>query len=343
MFFPKIFSNKLFILILKLIISAGLLYFLIHNTQIDLQLILKIFSQPSTFIEVVFLFFVTIFLAAKRWHLLNFAQGIHLGLWRTILPTYLGTAFNTLLPGAVGGDFVRCYYLFKKIPDKKNSALISVFLDRFIGLIGIITIVCLMALLNFHFFYKHSELFYLLLIYVAFCAGSFIILALLMILTQKIGLEQKLINRFSNKTWIHSLTSFLETLKNYRVSPKVLLECIGLSVLLQLLAAETVLLIAKTMGFPIISVRDYAIAFGVAQIVNLIPITPGGIGFGEIAFANVLVMLNPTANAPFATIFLTYRFLSWLLYLPGVLYTIPRVLSLKKLPFKIRKRQPIEG
>ena len=45
------------------------------------------------------------------------------------------------------------------------------------------------------------------------------------------------------------------------------------------------------------------VVIGVTQIVNLIPIAPGGFGVGEAAFAKVLTLMNPGVLGFYATIF----------------------------------------
>lgn len=106
--------------VIKSMLALAVLFFLIHKSQIKFELFTSVFQQPFLFFCCICLFLIIIALSAQRWHLLNSAQQINLGFWRTLTPTYIGVAFNNLLPGAIGGDLVRTYYLFKKEPDKKK-------------------------------------------------------------------------------------------------------------------------------------------------------------------------------------------------------------------------------
>ncbi|MCK4600900.1 MAG: flippase-like domain-containing protein, partial [Phycisphaerae bacterium] len=47
--------------------------------------------------------------------------------------TFLGLFFNAVVPGTVGGDLVKAYYVSKHTP-RKAAALVSTFVDRMMGL-----------------------------------------------------------------------------------------------------------------------------------------------------------------------------------------------------------------
>jgi len=316
-------KKKSFLLISKICISIALLFFLTHTAQIKFELFACIFRQPFFLISIICLFLLMIVLGAWRWHTLNSAQEIHLGFFNTIIPTYLGAAFNTLLPGAVSGDFVRLYYLIKKIPEKKSIALFTILVDRIMGFIGIFIIMCFIAISHIQVFSQQHELFYLLLICAIFCISMLLALAAFVMLPQRMGLTIWLAERFRHKNWVRAIVSFLETVRLYRINKIVITKCLLISVLIQILIVCVILMIAKIMALPPISFSDYAIALGITQIVSLIPITPGGVGVGEMVFANVLLLLNPTISAAFATIFLAYRLISILTYLPGIICYIP--------------------
>jgi uncharacterized membrane protein YbhN (UPF0104 family) len=60
------------------------------------------------------------------------------------------------------------------------------------------------------------------------------------------------------------------------------------------------------------------LALVIGQVANLVPLTPGGVGIGEAAFANVLLIINPGLTAAYATVFFALRLISTAAYLPGV-------------------------
>lgn len=79
-------------------------------------------------------FGVSLVVIAVRWWLLLRIQDIRIRLWEAIRLTFLGQFFNAVVPGTVGGDLVKAYYVSKHTP-KKAAVLVSVFVDRLMGLI----------------------------------------------------------------------------------------------------------------------------------------------------------------------------------------------------------------
>jgi uncharacterized protein (TIRG00374 family) len=78
------------------------------------------------------------FASTVRWQFLLKVQGIHLSLRRVLSLTMIGVFFNFFIPGGTGGDAVKMFYLVKETPDRKEMALLSVIVDRLIGLVALI-------------------------------------------------------------------------------------------------------------------------------------------------------------------------------------------------------------
>src|SRR5436309_14765071 len=64
-------------------------------------------------------------MATVRWQILLRIQGIRLGWLRVGAMVMIGLFFNQFLPGGVGGDAMRIYFMFKQTPRKKIRATLS--------------------------------------------------------------------------------------------------------------------------------------------------------------------------------------------------------------------------
>jgi len=71
-------------------------------------------------------------LTAVRWWMLLRIQGIDVHLWEVTRLTFLGHFFNFIVPGTVGGDLVKAYYVSTHTP-KTAVVLVSIFVDRLFG------------------------------------------------------------------------------------------------------------------------------------------------------------------------------------------------------------------
>jgi len=92
------------------------------------------------------LYFLSQLVFVSRWYLLLRVQGIKISYWAAVRLHFLGLFYNNILPSSVGGDFLRAWYVTKHT-DKKLEAFLSVFVDRVIGLFGML----LMAFVCFWF------------------------------------------------------------------------------------------------------------------------------------------------------------------------------------------------
>ena len=86
---------------------------------------------------------------AYRWSVLLRAQGIHINILAVFRLHYLGLFYNNVMPGSVGGDLLKAWYVTKHTHRRLEGAL-SVFVDRFIGLFGTL----LMAGIAYLFFLR---------------------------------------------------------------------------------------------------------------------------------------------------------------------------------------------
>jgi uncharacterized protein (TIRG00374 family) len=88
-------------------------------------------------------------LATVRWQLLLRVQAIAIGWLHAAAIVVIGLFFNLFLPGLVGGDAMRLYLVFKDAPRKKARAVLSVAMDRLLGLISILLLAVAVVVARF--------------------------------------------------------------------------------------------------------------------------------------------------------------------------------------------------
>lgn len=79
-------------------------------------------------------------LTSLRWYVLLNALEIRISSARAFTINMVGAFYNAFMPGTTGGDLVKAYYAAKHAPDKRTRAVISVLVDRAIGLYALILI-----------------------------------------------------------------------------------------------------------------------------------------------------------------------------------------------------------
>jgi len=178
---------------------------------------------------------------------------------------FIGCFFNNFLPTSIGGDVVKTYYIYKENRNLGNS-MASVFIDRYVGLGGLLSIVTVGIILVWNGI-KDTPVRW---IYGSLIIG-FIFISALMWTVDWGGFIKKL--RF-----------FYEPLMSYRKRKKLLLFGFGISLIIQLLVVSGVYFVGLGIGVNV-GFGYFAVLFPLATIVTMIPVSISGIGVREGAMA----------------------------------------------------------
>lgn len=90
--------------------------------------------DPLLFALGAFCYFLTALIAGARWWWLLRVNGTDVSLVETLRYTWIGIFFNNVVPGATGGDVVKALYIMKRCPGHRVQVLMSVIVDRVLGL-----------------------------------------------------------------------------------------------------------------------------------------------------------------------------------------------------------------
>ncbi len=145
-------TGKIISYVLRFGVAAGALYWAFRNVdmkQVGDQLL---GLNKLIIIIAIITWLINQFVFVARWILLLRVQDIKISYWAAFRLHFLGIFYNNCLPGAVGGDFIRAGYATTHT-DKKIEAVLSVFVDRFVG----ITSMILMALICYRFVPGNSQ------------------------------------------------------------------------------------------------------------------------------------------------------------------------------------------
>jgi uncharacterized protein (TIRG00374 family) len=118
----------------------------VHRIQVGGQEILDIEQGISTVVRqakkwyalwAVLIFAPVVALQCGRLVVMLAIQGVRLSFWTSTKLSFVGNFFNFALPGTTGGDLIKAYYL-THYTHLKTEAVTTVFLDRAIGLFGLV-------------------------------------------------------------------------------------------------------------------------------------------------------------------------------------------------------------
>jgi uncharacterized protein (TIRG00374 family) len=297
-------------------IGAGfaLLAALYYWQVIDLGALRVLVARPGILALALVASLANIPLEALRWHVLLRAQGLDVRLAKTTRILATSIFFANFLPGAAGGDLIRGVYIYKAAEGRRASALLSILIDRLIGFVVFVLLGLAAMLTRPGTSASPYEL--------AIIALSLSFIAALVVLffyghRVAEGLQRLLSGRSARLAQIVDDTG--TALRQYATDPRSMGLALLLSVVIVGFAVGPIVLIAEAMPFVGPSALDYGIAGLYALIANSLPVTPGGLGIGEGAFASACLVLAPqAARAAYGTIFLAFRCVFILSTLPGL-------------------------
>jgi uncharacterized protein (TIRG00374 family) len=137
-------SKKFLIDILKTAVGLGLLAYVINanwNPRNGGPGIKNLLNQTPNFgyiAAIAVLTGITVSCQIVRWYLLVRALDLPFTLRNAFRLGMVGYFYNTLLPGSIGGDFLKAFFMWKEHPERKAAAVATVLVDRMLGLFGLL-------------------------------------------------------------------------------------------------------------------------------------------------------------------------------------------------------------
>ena len=109
-----------------------------------------------------------------RWQILMRVQGMYMSWRRAVVLFFVGLFFNLFMPGYTGGDFARLFYLMKEFPSQKKEAILTIVMDRLIGMLSLVVTAGITTVLRWNWLQRTPQASFLLWI-LLFMVGGFIL------------------------------------------------------------------------------------------------------------------------------------------------------------------------
>ncbi len=263
-------------------------------------------------------FLIAHFVISVRWRFLLSIQQIHISPWESVRLTFLGQFFNLVVPGTVGGDLVKVFYVAKHTPNKA-AALVSTFVDRIMGLsemtllgAGMMAIVIVGGLADVDSLQKP-------LIALAFvvCGVGFTLAFLLSRRFRRLFHLQKIYHRLPIA---HHIEAAGDAAHRYRENPSSLVKALGLTFISHMFWLSAITLIGVSLAMEVPWYR-YFVNIPMIYILGAVPLTPGGVGVVESLYLEFFATAAVTSSQILALALLA-RLIPAIWTLPGLIVAI---------------------
>lgn len=282
---------------IQVVITIGLLWWIFRNPDQNQKLLAALEAANNWWlVPGLAALGGGLLLQAKRWLILLEVQGIVISYWRSLRILLIGMFFNLFLLGSTGGDIIKIFLIMREAPDKKAGALLSVFIDRVVGVLALAAVSTVVILLRWDDLMKHEVTRYGIATAAVILGGSigFILVAWL---TGRFDLATRLPHWLPVRDKIaEAAGAFVE----YARAGKSVGMAFLLSIPAHLLMFSTFWFGAKAFAAGLSLLSIYCVMPIVATVTAL-PISVGGAGLREGLFIKILGSLYATPE-PIATL-----------------------------------------
>lgn len=257
----KIAKKRFIKVLFKILVSIIFLMFL--TSKLHPETLVGEFRRVKVgyFVFATLSYLFTMYFSTMRWAYFVKVQKKFKELFEIYM---IGTFFNLFMPGTVGGDAIKAYYLYKG-SEKKGDSLVSVFMERYMGMCGLIFI----ALVGFIFGYKYIS-------------GSFIVNLMLLIIGVFTA-GSLFVVFFPYEIFYKKLEGVRKSIGAYLMNGKVVLYTFLLSLIVQGIGIWVVYLLGLSIDVSA-SFSTYLIFVPIISVISMVPISFSGIGVREYSF-----------------------------------------------------------
>ena len=290
------------IVFFQLLVTTAGLWYVFHDPQRRAQIALALKQADRNWLILGWLCYSVVeILAIVRWQLLLRIQEIRLSWPKAGAIVVIGLFFNHFLPGGVGGDAMRLYFVFKLAPGKKVGATLSVAMDRLLGLLTLLFLAGMSLSLRFNALTRSSPSLHIVYLAMALLGASFAFVVLLLWLTSAGLLPQLPRATPFRKAIIKSG----EALLRYRAHLPTMAFAFLITVVAHLAYYTSYYCAAESLNASASHAFHLLDILSIMPLVDTIvsvPISLGGIGVRETLFQELLRNLSrvPPALAAFA-------------------------------------------
>ena len=280
--------KRVAIVLLQLLVTGAGLWYVFHDQQKRAQIADALRQADRTWIIFGWLSYSAVeVIATVRWQILLRIQGITLRWLRTFAIVMIGLFFNMFLPGLVGGDAMRLYFVFKCAPRQKTRATLSVAMDRILGMLSILFLAGLSVSVRFRWLSRSGATLHLVYL-VLVLLGIGCVCVLLLFGAVHFGLLRKLPKRMPFRA---AITESGKALRLYGAHLGLMSIAFAITIVAHIVLYLTFYCAAESLHgtrSASLSVIDIFSIMPLVNTVTALPISFGGVGVRETLFQELL-------------------------------------------------------
>lgn len=294
--------------IVKLAVVAAVFVALYKTGKIDFDTLWLATARPGLVLASALFIFIAVVFTVERWRRLLWAVDVHIGFASAFSLTLIGMFFSIALPGAVGGDIVKAYYLSKG--QSQRAALVTtVIFDRLLGLYTMIVMATLAGAAVWAYVWisgappqwwsggVQALIGFIFALFSGFTIGGALFMSDTM---SKTRLMRKALEvaPFREKT-----EKIYSAIRRFGDNASLALTAFGISFFSQFFLYGAIWILAIALELDELTVAQFLFVIPVCLLINAIPAAPGGLGVGEIGFGAVFALFGSGKGVELAVVY----------------------------------------
>ncbi len=295
--------------LLRLGVVALAGYLLVRSGALDWRVIKGLRLTPGGAAVMVGCVFGVALLNAWRWRIILAGAGLPAKLFHLFRLTLIGYFYNLVMPGGMGGDLAKAVYVAKEHPEGRALAGSSVAVDRLLGVLSLLIVALVGLLLLALAGGRSTDLFRL-----AGLIGAALVLA---------GAGVWLAGWVLKRPRLAGLRirgfALAELIKVWPTG-RAMLKAAGISFTMHILSVIILVTAGRVVGYET-GFLVWLVVGPVTIVLNQLPISPGGLGVGELVMFSLLTRFSavPGVN-PGAVVFMIFRLAFYVLSAAGAAF-----------------------
>lgn len=283
----------------KVLLGAAALGYVLSAKMIDFDQLGTALRDPRNAMVAFSLVALSALLCALRWYRLAKVQGLSMSAWTALELTLIGNFFNTFLPGSVGGDVIKAWYAAGRESTKKARAVFTVLFDRAVGL-SVFVLYATLALLPMRSTLPASPQLDALALALVLLSTALVVGAAFLLVPWP-GRDGAIAWLEKKSARVSVVSRLITAVTLYRHQPGTLVLAVVLTALSILGLSIQHYWQGAALGVSL-PLTAYFFVVPVALTVSAVPLLPGGLGVGQVAFFTLFRWLGSDTPEQGATL-----------------------------------------
>lgn len=304
---------------LKIAFAGVIIGWLIQSGRLDFNGLSSL-AKPLPLLSTTLIMLIALFFNSERWRGILKSQSFFLSPTEAYRLTLIGSFFNFVIPGGVGGDVMKGYYIAKNNPNDRMRAVITIAMDRLLGLFAMTLMALAVMIWDYNTVSGQPKL-QAIFVFLALLSLGFLVFWSLIFSRRLSSLPiiEKLILKLP---YHHKILNLYKAFTSYNNLKSAFFQSLIWSLLSQGTAIFLIVYIGHQLGHSEVSIHTYFFVVPIGFMITAIPISPAGVGVGQAAFYFLFNLAHGKETNLGSTAITAYQILGFITGLIGAYFYV---------------------